>query len=209
MSRALSQRKKQEGNQEVLLRLLEHVGNDGTVSQARFADQVGIAKGLANAYFNRCLEKGWIKLQQIPRRRYLYYLTPVGFAEKTRLTALFLSHSYQFYREARADLSATMAAAARDQHRRLGVLGCGELAEIAAIVSEECEVDIVGFVGKEGERDTLAGRPVVSTWRELGGSEAALLATVDNANGVYDDFRRAQPGVPTYVPKQLAGLIDG
>ena len=34
---------------------------------------------------------------------FFYYLTPKGFAEKASLTAQFLSYSYQFYRDARAD----------------------------------------------------------------------------------------------------------
>ena len=108
MSDALIQKKRDEGKQEILLRLLEQVEADDSVSQDRFAKRVGIAKGLANAYFNRCLQKGWIRLRQVPKQRFLYYLTPKGFAEKARLTAAFLTSSYQFYRHAREDVSLTM-----------------------------------------------------------------------------------------------------
>ena len=60
MSDALIKRKRSEREQEIVLRLLEHVSDDEALSQAKFANQVGIAKGLANSYFNRCLQKGWI-----------------------------------------------------------------------------------------------------------------------------------------------------
>jgi len=85
LSGALIKRKKDEAEQEIVLRLLEHVERHDVVSQDGFAKQIGIAKGLANAYFNRCLQKGWIKLRQVPKQRFLYYLTPKGFAEKARL----------------------------------------------------------------------------------------------------------------------------
>lgn len=207
MSHALIQRKKAEGDQEIVLRLLEHVAEDNNVSQAQFANQVGIAKGLANAYFNRCLQKGWIKLRQVPKQRFLYYLTPKGFAEKANLTAQFLASSYQFYRDARQDLRETMVKARGEQHLRLAVLGDGELAEIAAIVADEVPIDIVGFIAPESKRTRIVGRPVVADWTGIDAADAALLATVVDARAVCTHFARANEGVPVYVPDQLAALV--
>ena len=210
MTDSLIQKKKNEGDQEIMLRLLEHVAEDTSVSQAKFANTVGIAKGLANAYFNRCLQKGWIKLRQVPRARYLYYLTPKGFAEKTRLTAQFLSYSYQFYRDARSDLVASMAQAAADGHRRISVLGDGELAEIAAVVSGETPVEVIGFLNGGSNRKRIANYPVASDLSELKGTEAVLLATLDETKAVYDAFRDRHPDIEVYVPSQLGPLVwDG
>jgi DNA-binding MarR family transcriptional regulator len=206
-SGALIKKKKGEGEQEIVLRLLEHVGDDAGLSQSKFAARIGIAKGLANAYFNRCLQKGWIKLRQAPRQRYLYYLTPKGFAEKARLTAQFLTSSYQFYREARADLIAAMLEAKEDGRRLLGVLGDGELAEIAAVVSSEASIEIAGFVGADGSRARLAGLPVVQSFCDLDGVDAALLATLADAKEVHAAMRRERPDVALYVPKQLRALV--
>lgn len=207
MSDTLIQRKRSESNQEIVLRLLEHVSDDTSLSQAKFANQVGIAKGLANAYFNRCLQKGWIKLRQVPKQRFLYYLTPKGFAEKANLTAQFLSYSYQFYRDARADLSVTMEKAAAKGHKRLAVLGDGDLAEIAAIVSEETPVEIVGFIAAQDARKHIAGRPVVPNWKMIGKADAAILATIIDAKLVFNAFTKANPNVQVYVPTQLDALV--
>lgn len=207
MPEAIIRKKKDEGQQEILLRLLEHVAQDNSVSQAKFAQQVGIAKGLANAYFNRCLQKGLIKLRQVPRQRYLYYLTPKGFTEKARLTAQFLSYSYTYYRTSRADLVSTMTQAAADGHRRIGVVGVGELAEIAAIVSGDAAVEIIGFWATNGSPQRIAGLPVVGDWTALDSAQAALLATLDDAQDMHDAFRRAEPDVPFYVPAQLQALL--
>jgi DNA-binding MarR family transcriptional regulator len=207
MSDALIQKKRKEGKQEIVLRLLEQVEADDFVSQDRFAKRVGIAKGLANAYFNRCLQKGWIRLRQVPRQRFLYDLTPKGFAEKARLTAEFLTSFYQFYRHARADLGALLVEAAKEGHRRLAVLGAEELAEITAIVGEDSEVEIVAFIAPDSMRKRIAGRPVVANWSSVDGADSAVLATLENARVVYDTFCAEQPSVTVFIPRQLRSLV--
>src|ERR1700687_1515898 len=87
----------------VLLGLLESVERDGAQSQRRLATELGIALGLVNAYIRRCINKGLLKVRHAPAGRYAYYLTPHGFAEKSRLTLEFLSSSFSFFRQARAD----------------------------------------------------------------------------------------------------------
>lgn len=208
MPEALIRKRKREHEQEIVLRLLQSVAFDERVSQASFATQVGIAKGLANAYFNRCLQKGWIKLRHVPRQRYLYYLTPKGMVEKVRLTADFLSSSYQFYRHARTDLLATLSLAGKDGCVRIGVLGVGELAEIAAIVAHAAPVELVGFVAS-GEQacDLFVDLPVAQEWRQLPNADAALLATLDDPDHVFKGFRADNPGVPIYVPDSIKPLI--
>lgn len=206
-SDALIQKKRDEGKQEIVLRLLEQVESDDSVSQDRFAKRVGIAKGLANAYFNRCLQKGWIRLRQVPKQRFLYYLTPKGFAEKARLTAEFLTSSYQFYRDVRTDMGALMAEAAQSGHTRLAVLGAQELAEIIAIVSEDSPIEIAGFIAPNSERKRIAGRPVVASWASIEGADGAILATFQGARGVYESFRAEYPTVTVFVPRQLYSLV--
>ncbi|MDA7946896.1 MAG: winged helix-turn-helix transcriptional regulator [Hyphomicrobiaceae bacterium] len=207
MPDALIQRKRDEREQEIVLRLLEEVASDEGLSQARFAQRIGIAKGLANSYFNRCLQKGWIKLRQVPKQRFLYYLTPKGFAEKASLTAQFLSASYQFYRDARSDLGQALQHAAAAGHTRLAVLGDGELAEIAAIICDECGIEIVAFVMPSSKRKSVAGHSVVSSWTDVESADGVLLATVEDAKKIHGKFTRNYPEVPVYVPGQLEALV--
>jgi len=207
VSEALIQKRKNESQQEILLRLLEHVERGESVSQDGFARQIGIAKGLANAYFNRCLSKGLIKLRQVPKQRFLYYLTPKGFAEKAKLTTQFLTSSYRFYRDARADLVLSFAEAAKLGHRKIAILGCGELAEIAAFVSHETPIEVVGFIVPRSERKILVGRPVVTQWSDIAGADSAMLATIEDAAAALQHFRDEQPAVKVFVPKLLRSLL--
>ena len=62
------------------LEILEVIENQSHVTQRHLADRLGVALGLANSYLKRCIRKGLIKVQQAPANRYLYYITPKGFA---------------------------------------------------------------------------------------------------------------------------------
>ena len=84
MDRAVSS-ENEEHDDRIVLSLLNSV-DDGAQSQRRIAEELGIALGLVNAYLKRCVKKGLVKVSQAPARRYAYYLTPQGFAEKSRLT---------------------------------------------------------------------------------------------------------------------------
>jgi Mn-dependent DtxR family transcriptional regulator len=63
------------------LELLEAIEEKSDVTQRRLARELGVALGLANSYLKRCERKGLVKIHKAPANRYLYYLTPKGFAE--------------------------------------------------------------------------------------------------------------------------------
>src|SRR5271166_98646 len=118
-------------NARIVLGLLQSVERDGAQSQRKLASELGIALGLVNAYLKRCVKKGLVKVGQAPARRYAYYLTPKGFAEKSRLTVEYLSDSFSFFRRARADCAELFAAARARGFSRVVVAGVSDLAEIA------------------------------------------------------------------------------
>src|ERR1700752_807127 len=122
----------------IVLNLLNSV-DDGAQSQRRIAEDLGIALGLVNAYLKRCIKKGLVKASQAPARRYAYYLTPQGFAEKSRLTVEYLSSSFGFFRKAKADCAGVFDLARQRHLRRLVLLGISDLAEVAAICAIESD----------------------------------------------------------------------
>ncbi len=131
---------------EILRGVLDLVERDPALTQRSVAKELGIALGLANAYLKRCINKGLIKVSQAPARRYAYYLTPQGFAEKSRLTASYLVYSFSFFREARAQFADIFTSAAQRGQRRLALVGEGDLAEIASLVAQKHPIEIRGTI---------------------------------------------------------------
>jgi Winged helix-turn-helix DNA-binding len=147
----------------VLLGLLDLVERDGSQSQRRLAGELGIALGLVNAYLKRCVTKGYVKIKAVPRKRYAYYLTPKGFTEKSRLTVDYFSSSFSFFRQAKADCSATLKIAMDNGCRTIALLGISDLAEIAIICAMDTGIKVGAVVDPEFKGCLFVGTPVVDS----------------------------------------------
>jgi DNA-binding MarR family transcriptional regulator len=161
----------------IVLGLLESVERDGAASQRRLAAELGIALGLVNAYLKRCVKKGLVKVAHAPARRYAYYLTPQGFAEKSRLTIEYLSSSFSFFRQARADCARTLAGAQENGWSRIALAGISDLAEIAVICAVESGIAIVAVVDAEAPSATFMGAPVVRSFDAIADKADAVIVT--------------------------------
>jgi DNA-binding MarR family transcriptional regulator len=164
-------------NARIVLGLLESVERDGAQSQRKLASDLGIALGLVNAYLKRCVKKGLLKIGQAPPRRYAYYLTPHGFAEKSRLTVEYLSTSFSFFRRAREDCSAVLRTAHARGWNRVALAGVSDLAEIATICALEQGITIVAVVDAKSTISRFVGTPVVTSIATVPGEFDALVVT--------------------------------
>jgi DNA-binding MarR family transcriptional regulator len=162
---------------QIMLGLLESVARDGAQSQRHLATELDIALGLVNAYLRRCIKKGLVKVSQVPARRYAYYLTPKGFAEKSRLTVEYLSSSFGFFRQAKADCALMLEAARMRMLTRLVLAGRSDLAEIAAICALETGVEIVAVVDAKSATPQFLGLPVVASFDDVAGGFDAVIVT--------------------------------
>ena len=144
-------------NERIVLGLLTSVEFDGERSQRHIAAELGIALGLVNAYLKRCVKKGLVKVQDAPAHRYAYYLTPHGFAEKSRLTVQYLSDSFSFFRLAKGECAAVFAAAKANGFDRLVLAGKSDLAEIAILCAVEAGVKIVAVVDPRSDEAQFVG----------------------------------------------------
>jgi DNA-binding MarR family transcriptional regulator len=92
---------------------LGNVAGEQALNQRKLARQIGISVGLVNALVHRAVHKGLIKIKEAPARRYAYYLTPKGFAEKSRLVAEYLEVSLRFSAPPARNMTRNLPAAKR------------------------------------------------------------------------------------------------
>jgi DNA-binding MarR family transcriptional regulator len=185
------------------LELLAAVEERPDVTQRGLAQRMGVALGLTNAYLRRAMGKGLIKVRQAPARRYLYYLTPQGFAEKARLTREFLSDSFGFFRRARAECDDLIARAAASGQRRILLVGASELAEIATLAARDHGVEMVGVYAPGRNTARFAGLPVVRSLAEAGAFDAALLVDIQAPQRLYDGLIAELPPERILCPRML------
>jgi DNA-binding MarR family transcriptional regulator len=161
----------------ILLDLLNSVERDGGQSQRRLASELGIALGLVNAYLRRCVKKGLVKVTAAPARRYIYYLTPQGFTEKSRLTVEYLSVSFGFFRCAKAECGAVFRSAAERGFSRVALAGVSDLAEIAMICAFDTGVTVTAVVDDKSTLPQFVGVPIASSFEAIAGICDAVMIT--------------------------------
>lgn len=185
--------------------ILAAIERDGATSQRGLASELGIALGLVNAYVKRCSKKGLIKVRTAPASRYAYYITPKGLAEKSRLTAEYLSHSLMFFRSARQSCSCLLAELARGRKwRAIAVLGSGDLAEIAILCALEQRLKVVAVIDHDQNKSQLIGVAVVASLDALPSPiDGVVVATLIEPQKAYNSAVIAMGHQSVAVPNIL------
>ena len=126
--------------------LLDEISRNNELTQRDLSKKLGVALGLINSYIKNLASKGYITVSNIPKKRYKYYLTPSGFAEKTRLTYQHLQNFTNLYRTARRDFHALFNSIRNSSDKRIVFCGVDEVTEIAYLSLKEAGLELAGIV---------------------------------------------------------------
>jgi len=193
---------------EITLGLLKAVGEDEGLTQRSAASQLGIALGLVNTYLKRCVKKGFIKISQVPSNRYAYYLTPQGFAEKSRLTAEYLSQSLNLFRQSQIQYREILSQCAENGWTRIAFYGSGDLSKIAALCAQEFPINVVAVIQGEGaingDEDGMDTRiPIIQAVQEAGEVDTVILTDIIDPQSSFDKLSQVFPMDRIMTPRFL------
>lgn len=177
-----------EREESLTLEILEAIEARSDVTQRHLARRTGIALGLTNSYLKRCVRKGLVKIHQAPANRYLYYLTPKGFAEKGRLTARYLSISFAFYQKAGDSCRGAFQCCEKQGWRRVVLCGVSDLAEIASLRALEHNVEIAGVYDPNNAHSRFLNREVAATLGACEPFDVCLLTDLSDTQAAYADL---------------------
>ena len=128
------------------LTLFNTVESSPDINQRKLARELDISLGLTNTYFQRVLKKGWIRAKQVKPRRWLYFLTPQGALEKSRLSLSYMHRTLESFRELKSK---------GDEHLRIlsengvhGIYLCGEndLTEIISFCFTGFKIELLSVI---------------------------------------------------------------
>jgi DNA-binding MarR family transcriptional regulator len=131
------------------LLLLDEISKGEPVSQRDLSKKLNVALGLVNSYIKNLVSKGYVTIKTIPSKRYAYYLTSKGFAEKTRLTYHHLQNFTNLYREARRDFKELFSNLYNEGVKSVIFAGADESAEIAYLSLQEFDIRFAGIADVE------------------------------------------------------------
>ena len=161
------------------LTLFNTVESSPEINQRQLAQELDVSLGLTNTYFQRVLKKGWVRAQQVKPRRWLYFLTPQGALEKSRLSLSYMHRTLNSFRELKRK---------GDEHLRIlsnkGVSGihlCGEndLTEVLSFCFSGVEIELLSVIPEKDLLDNPEQR-ANPTLPELKSGEVILLASLEH-----------------------------
>ena len=139
------------------LLLLDEISKGEPLSQRDLSKRLNIALGLVNSYVKNLVSKGYITVKSVPAKRYAYFLTPKGFAEKTRLTYHHLQNFTNLYRGARSGIKTLFREMDESGIKRIVFAGTDEVAEIAYLSLQETGMKLVGVVDRDAKGKEFFG----------------------------------------------------
>lgn len=179
--------------------ILDHIEQTPLLTNRKVATKLGVSVKLTHELLAQLVRKGWVHIHKHHSRRWDYFLTPSGIAEKARLAYEFMGFTMQFYREARRRSSEVLLQARKTGVTRVAFLGAGELAEIAYLGVQEHKLLLTDvFDDAKSGQEFLGLR--VRPFAELTGCPAQrILVTA---------FDRSLPMSRNYLPDGVPPIPD-
>jgi DNA-binding MarR family transcriptional regulator len=185
--------------------LLSEISGAEQLSQRELAKRLGIALGLVNSYLKNLVSKGFVRVNNFPKNRYAYLLTPTGFAEKSRLAYQHLSYFSGLYTVARQDYLKLFRKLALEGVKGVAFCGIDEVAEIAFLSLKETGLELETAMDSEAAGRKFMDRPVVSpALGLLSGNHRIVITSLKRGDALREELLRLgadpsciyQTGVP-------------
>ena len=123
--------------------ILEKIEQDPDTTQAALASGLEVAVGTINWHIRRLIDKGYVKVHRVERRKLKYIITPEGIALRARLTLDYIQNSFNLYRLVRERVGNALVELKKAEYHQTRIEGSGEVAEICRLTCMEHGVAVV------------------------------------------------------------------
>ena len=127
------------------LTILEHIESDPDATQATLAAQLGVAIGTINWHIKRLIEKGYVKVRRVSRRKLRYIITPEGISHRAHLTVDYIQNSFRLFRLVRGRMADVLIQVRGAGHQSIQLDGevDGDVAEVCRLTCMEMGMHVV------------------------------------------------------------------
>lgn len=129
------------------LALLQEIEADPDVSQAKLAEELGVAIGTVNWHLKRLVEKGFVKVKRIRRRKLRYIITPEGIALRAKLTLAYIQQSFSLFREVRQSVRELLQGLQERGIHSVRLEGDGDIGEVCRLTCLEQHISLTEAPG--------------------------------------------------------------
>lgn len=123
--------------------LLEKIEQNPDITQASLASHLGIAVGTVNWHLKRMIDKGYVKVRRLERKKLRYIITPEGIALRARLTVDYIQTSFRMYRLVRERMVEVLNEVEKAGYQQVILRGDGEIGEVCHLTCMEREIEVI------------------------------------------------------------------
>lgn len=115
------------------LKIIEEISQDKNLTQRKISHRLGLSLGMTNLILKRLVNKGYIKVKGLDKRKVQYILTPKGFAEKTKKSYRYFLKTIHSMQEMKKKIQHLVLMEYQKDETHFVILGGGELADIVEL----------------------------------------------------------------------------
>ncbi|MBF0289386.1 MAG: hypothetical protein HQM14_16335 [SAR324 cluster bacterium] len=162
------------------LALFEKVEKNHSINQRQLAKELDISLGLTNAFIQRVLQKGWMRAKQVSPRRWIYFLTPQGALEKSRLTGSYLKRSVFYFQDLKRRVNDKLEELSAQGVKGLHIYGKGDLTEVVSLCLPLWNIQLLSMIPTD--HLSLSDSHEFPALPQLDRNEKILITTIENAD---------------------------
>ena len=148
-------------NVELELKILSKIEESENISQRIISKELNVALGLANSLIKKFIKKGFLKLKEAPMKRYMYYLTPKGLVEKTKLTKEFLETSLFFFKKSKEEYENEFKKL-KNKNKIVVLCGVSDFTDIAILAAKIQDVKINYIYQKKKKKKSYCDIEIIN-----------------------------------------------
>ncbi len=115
------------------LKIIEEISQNQNLTQRKISHRLGLSLGMTNLILKRLVNKGYVKVKGLNRRKVQYILTPKGFAEKTKRSYRYFLKTIYSLQEMKKKIQHLVLMEYEKDQTHFVILGGGELADIVEL----------------------------------------------------------------------------
>jgi len=174
------------------LLILSAIENNPHISQKSLAKEVGLTSSMVNNYIRELSKKEMLQIKGKTNRTMSYNLTPKGLRGKMSMLIAYTLETTSLYQDAKQEFSSRLQNIYEEGIHNAVLFGAGETAEILYNACKSLELEIIGVVDNDPEKQgKLFGNLIIQPpeFIERIKPDGVIIASIGRQAEIYEQIK--------------------
>lgn len=126
-------------------KILKTIEQKSDISQRLISKQTGLNVASVNFALKKLVQRGYVKVTNMNKKRLMYHLTPIGISEKAKLAYSFFISNYHLFSDIREIVSLHFENHSNLEGKNIAIFGVNEITEIVYLCMQRKRVHFAGI----------------------------------------------------------------